>query len=98
MGAAKVVMLYMGCTKIYFTGQEANGLCYELLNMDTHAYGYNPENKLKSCNDYYVDLYMMSLSLKHYIYLNKIAINHGAEIINITDGGILDMFRREYLN
>ena len=94
-GVAKMGMIYMGVNEIYFLGKDGNGLCYELISQDSHFYGVNPENKLKSIENIYTDLYMMSLSLKHWTYFNAYAERNGVSIYNCTEGGIFNMFVRK---
>ena len=88
-------MIYMGIRDIYFTGKDGNGLCHELIGSDSHFYGTNPENSSKTIKDVYTDLYMMSLSLKHWTYFDQYARSIGVNIYNCTDGGIFNMFRRK---
>lgn len=96
-GVAAVVMLYMKFKDIYILGNDGNGLCYELINQDSHFYGHNPENKLKSMKDIYKDLFSMSLSLKNWTYFSQYCKRIGVNFYNCTVGGIFNMFeRRKY--
>lgn len=82
---------------IYFTGFDATGLAAELLNVSSHFYGVNEENEKKSTDNYVTDLIMFSRHLRD---LNKLAIKYRREeisIINLTAGGLLDMFPRKKL-
>jgi len=94
-GVAFVAAIYMGIKNFYFLGQDGNGLCYEILNKDSHFYGVNPENKTKTINDIVRDLYMMHLSLKHWIYFSTYCKQIGFNVYNCTEGGIFDMFERK---
>jgi hypothetical protein len=94
-GAAKMSMMYMGIKDIYFLGKDGNGLCYELVGGDSHFYGTNKENSAKTMKDVYGDLYMMSLSLKNWIYFSRYAKDLGVNIYNCTEGGIFNMFERK---
>ena len=80
---------------IYFIGNDGNGLCYELLNLESHFYGTNPENHKKSMSDYSKDLYSMSLSYKNMRYFNEYAKQIDVSIFNCTAGGALNMFERK---
>jgi hypothetical protein len=80
---------------IYFTGFEANGIAYELIQASSHFYGTNDENLKKTTKNYEIDLLMHS---RHIHDLNKFAAKckkEGISIINLTEGGILDMFPRQ---
>jgi hypothetical protein len=94
-GVALVSMIYMGMKNIYFIGNDGNGLCYELLNLESHFYGTNPENHKKSMSDYSKDLYSMSLSYKNMRYFNEYAKQIDVSIFNCTAGGALNMFERK---
>ena len=94
-GVAKIGMIYMGIKDIYFLGKDGNGLCYELIEKDSHFYGTNIENKKKSVKDIYGDLFMMSVALKNWTYFNQYAKQIGVNIFNCTDGGIFNMFERK---
>lgn len=82
--------------KIYFTGFDANGIAYEMVQADnSHFYGNDVELQGKSTKQFAIDLYMHS---RHLHDLNRLAdycSKHGVEIINIGEGGLLDMFPRE---
>lgn len=83
--------------QIYFTGFDANGLAFEMVNSTSHFYGVNEENGLKTTKDYVTDLFMFS---RHLHDLNRLAIRcktKNISIINLTKGGLLDMFPREDL-
>lgn len=81
---------------IYITGFDANGLGYELISANnSHFYGVNEENLKKTTKDYVVDLLMHS---RHLHDLNRFAAyceKKKISVINLTDGGLLDMFPRK---
>lgn len=85
----------LGYKEIYFTGWEATGLAHELLKTTSHFYGVNEENSLKDCSDYVRDLYMMSRHLNDLINLSKKYKKKGLKVVNLTNGGLLDMFERK---
>lgn len=82
---------------IYFTGCEANGLGHELVRDISHFYGKNEENTLKHTKEYIIDFYMYMLNYHYFGLLANRATNSNVEIINLTIGGCLDMFKRENL-
>ncbi len=83
---------------IYFTGFDANGIGYELVqSANSHFYGNDKELEGKSTKQFAIDLYMHS---RHFHDLNRLAEyckKRNIKIINITNGGLLDMFPRENL-
>jgi hypothetical protein len=96
-GVAYVSSIYMGIKDFYFLGQDGNGLCYELTNGDSHFYGANPENAIKTSQDIVKDLYMMHLSLKYWCYFADYCKEIDFNVYNCTKGGIFNMFeRKEY--
>lgn len=80
--------------KIFILGMEGTGLAYELVkSSNTHFYGENAENSHKTLENYKQDLYMLSRYFYELIEINK---NKGrSKIINLTKGGIIDIFQRE---
>lgn len=94
-GACLVSAMYMGFQPIYFTGFDGNGLAYELIKKDSHFYGTNEENNLKTTRDYVKDLYMMSRSLRTLWTTSEYCQRHGVEVYNLTEGGLIDMFQRK---
>ena len=94
-GVALITMIYMGMKNIYFVGYDGNGLCYELLNLESHFYGTNPENHKKTAKDYSRDLFMMSVGFKNMRYFNEYTKRIGINIYNCTSGGSLNMFERK---
>jgi len=94
-GVAFMSSIYMGIKDFYFLGKDGNGLCYEILEEDSHFYGTNPENSTKTIKDITKDLYMMHLSLKNWIYFSEYCKQIGFNVYNCTDGGIFNMFERK---
>lgn len=79
---------------VYFVGFDATGLANEILKTSSHFYGTNEENEKKSTKDYIQDFYMFS---RHLSDLHKIAAyakRHNVNLVNATEGGLLDMFDR----
>lgn len=89
--------MFCGFKNIFFTGFDANGLAYELIEHQSHFYGKNEENASKNSKNYVIDLYMHSRHLRDLQTLAKKTKSKGFHIINLTDGGILDMFPRKKL-
>lgn len=81
---------------IYFTGFDANGIGYEMIKpADSHFYGNDKELEGKSTKQFAIDLLMHS---RHLHDLNRLAIycqKRNIKIINLTNGGLLDMFPRK---
>lgn len=96
-GAAFTAMAYMGFKTINMVGQDGNGLCYELVDDNSHFYGKNQENSRKSIRDIQKDLCQMSLSIKQWINLSEYCERNSLTVINCTAGGIFDMFDRDSL-
>lgn len=95
-GAAIKFGISLKIKNIYFTGFDANGLAYELINSsESHFYGTNEENNTKSCKNYVQDLYMFSRFLNELIKLSMKAKKKSVNVYNLTDGGVLDMFERK---
>lgn len=82
--------------KIYFTGFDANGIGYEMIkSSESHFYGNDKELEGKSTKQFVIDLLMHS---RHLHDLNRLASYCKAnqiQLINITNGGLLDMFPQE---
>jgi hypothetical protein len=93
-GAAINTAIHMGFNPIYFTGFEANGLCYEMIRQDSHHYGTNAENHQKTVTDYIRDLRMMANGLENLGRLAHHFQTHRIRAVNATLGGLLDMFER----
>nr|WP_320039529.1 hypothetical protein [uncultured Bacteroides sp.] len=82
--------------KIYFAGFDATGIGHEMVKTaDSHFYGNDKELDNKSTTQFVIDLYMHS---RHLHDLNRLAIycrKKGIVMINMTNGGLLDMFPRD---
>nr|WP_321486343.1 hypothetical protein [uncultured Draconibacterium sp.] len=84
--------------KLYFTGFDGNGIAHEMIKSQSHFYGSNEENNIKTTKNYIIDLFMHSrqfLELHNYVRTIK---KKNIEIINLTNGGLLDMFPRQKLS
>ena len=81
----------MGANNISFIGQDLNGLCYDILNKDSHFYGYNKENDLKSIVDVTDDLFSMSGSIRSWSHMIRFAKNNNLEIKNLSQSHLLNL-------
>lgn len=81
---------------IYFSGFDATGIGHEMVKTaNSHFYGNDTELEGKSTKQFVIDLLMHS---RHLHDLNRLADyckKRGINLINITNGGLLDMFPRE---
>lgn len=81
---------------IYFAGFDATGIGHEMVKTaNSHFYGNDKELEGKSTKQFVIDLLMHS---RHLHDLNRLADyckKRNISIINITNGGLLDMFPRE---
>lgn len=81
---------------IYFNGFDGTYLAYELIkSSQTHFYGSDNELEGKTCQQFEVDLYMFSRHLRDLNKFAKYVKKRGIHIVNLTPGGLLDMFDRE---
>jgi len=81
---------------IYFTGFDANGIGYEMVQAaDSHFYGNDKELEGKSTKQFAVDLLMHSRHFHDLNRFSKYCKKRNIKIINLTNGGLLDMFPRE---
>lgn len=82
--------------KIYFAGFDATGIGHEMVKTaDSHFYGNDKELENKPTKQFVIDLLMHS---RHLHDLNRFAEwckKKNYKLINITNGGLLDMFPRE---
>lgn len=86
--------LYMGVKKIYFTGVDGNGLFYNLIGKPSHYYGSNAEDLENSTHVIAKALAMTSNSLRRWLMIDAYCQRMGAELVNLTDGGIMDCSKR----
>ena len=81
---------------IYFAGFDATGIGHEMVKTaNSHFYGNDQELEGKSTKQFAIDLLMHS---RHLHDLNRLADyckERQISLINITNGGLLDMFPRK---
>lgn len=84
---------------IYFTGFDANGLAYDMIKSseNSHFYGGDAELKNMTCDQFALALYSHSIHLRSLIRFARYCEKRNISIINITNGGLLDMFPRKNL-
>lgn len=81
---------------IYFSGFDANGIGYELVKAaNSHFYGNDEELEGRTTEQFALGLYMHSRHLHDLNRLAEYCKKRNISIVNITNGGILDMFPRE---
>ncbi len=86
--------MYMGIKDIYLLGVDGNGLLYNLLGIDSHVYGTNPEDIGKDMLTISKDLMFMSISFRRWMYLAAYCEQHQVNLVNATEGGILNIPKR----
>lgn len=81
--------------KIFFTGFDANGICHEMLKTsESHFYGGDPELKQNTTEQFALSMFAHAIHLHELNCLAKYCQKRYINIINLTDGGLLDMFPR----
>lgn len=81
---------------IYFSGFDATGIGHEMIKTaDSHFYGNDKELENKSTAQFAIDLLMHSRHLHDLNRFAKWCEKKQLKLINITNGGLLDMFPRE---
>ena len=85
--------------RIYFAGFDATGIGHEMVkSADSHFYGNDKELEGKSTKQFVVDLLMHS---RHLHDLNRLADyckKRNVALVNITNGGLLDMLPRKNIS
>lgn len=80
---------------IYFTGFDANGLAYDMIkSSESHFYGSDPELTNMSTMQFNTALYSHAIHLRSLNRFSLYCKNKGIRVINLTNGGLLDMFPR----
>ena len=95
-GACFAFAIQQKFENIYFSGFDATGIAHEMVKTaNSHFYGNDKELEGKSTKQFVIDLYMHS---RHLHDLNRLADyckKRKISLINITNGGLLDMFPRK---
>lgn len=84
--------MYAGVRDIFLLGVEGNNVCYNLIGQKSHFYGVNSEDITVDCKVIYRDLYFLSLFIKRFMIIERIAKKHNVNIFNLSDKGIMYMF------
>ena len=83
---------------IYFTGFDATGIGYEMIrSSESHFYGNDEELDGKKTTQFVIDLLMHSRHLHDLNRLSDYCKKNNIHLVNITNGGLLDMFERKEL-
>ena len=98
MGACFSFAIQQKFEHIYFAGFDATGIGHEMVKTaNSHFYGDDRELEGKSTQQFVIDLYMHSRHLHDLNRLAEYCKVRNIQIINITNGGLLDMFPRKKL-
>jgi hypothetical protein len=87
--------LYMGAKDIYFVGVDGNGLCYNLVDKQSHYYGSNSEDLESSFMTTVINLSMMSKGLQQWSRISMYCEYLGINLVNLTEGGVIDCCKRQ---
>lgn len=80
---------------IYFTGFDATGIAYEMIqSSNSHFYGSDKELEGKTTTQFTIDLLMHSRHLHDLNRLARYCKSRNIKVVNLTNGGLLDMFPR----
>ncbi len=80
---------------IFFTGFDANGICHEMLKTsESHFYGSDPELQHNTTEQFALSMFAHAIHLHELNRLASYCTSKGINIINLTAGGLLDMFPR----
>lgn len=95
-GACFSFAIYQHYKTIYFTGFDATGIGHEMVKTaDSHFYGNDKELENKPTTQFVIDLLMHSRHLHDLNRLSNWCKKRNIKIINLTNGGLLDMFPRD---
>lgn len=85
----------LGYKRIYFAGYEQTGIAAYILNQSSHFYGADPDEASHSVRYIMKDLSMNARHLWAAIKSAEYARTIGVELINLSRGGIMNMFERK---
>lgn len=94
-GAAFISSLYMGVNEVNLLGQDLNGLCYDIINEESHFYGNNEENRSKNIEDITDDLLSMSISIRNWTNMIKYSKNNNIKVVNLSDSSLLNLILKD---
>ena len=97
-GSSFDLAIELGYKTIFFTGFEATGFAQNLLKQSTHFFGHIDDNELQKAEDYMQGYYMNCRQIRELILYARMARKKKIRMINLTEGGVLDMFERKDFN
>lgn len=97
-GAAFQLCWELGYKRIYFAGYEQTGIAAYILKKSSHFYGADPDEGMHDVRYIMKDLSMNARHLWAAMKSAEYAKQIGVEMINLTEGGIMDMFARQDFN
>lgn len=84
----------LGYRRIFFTGFEATSFPLSLLKQASHFYGNDSDEETMDASDFMKGYYMNARQMRELILCARRFKKSGCEVINITNGGLLEMFER----
>lgn len=84
----------LGYSKIYFTGFEATSFPSSLLKVNSHFYGNDSDEAGMTAADIMKGYYMNARQIRELILVADKFRKNGVDVVNLTDGGLLNMFPR----
>lgn len=94
-GAAFQFCWEIGYKRIYFAGYEQTAIAAYMLNQSTHFYGADPDENTYTARSLVKSLSMNARHLWAAIKTAEYADRIGVELINLSRGGIMTMFKRQ---
>ena len=85
----------LGYKNIFFTGFEATGFAASLLNQASHFYGNDSDEEGKPVDVIMKEYYMNARQIRELILVAKKFKKNKVDVVNLTDGGLLNMFPRQ---
>lgn len=80
---------------VYFTGFDANGPAYEMLERsESHFYGSDGELSGRNSLQFALSLYMHARHLRDWYLMGDYVKKFKTKFFNFTDGGMIDSFQR----
>lgn len=82
-------------SKVFFTGFDANGPAFEMLEMsDSHFYGEDEELKGRNSLQFALSLYMHGRHLRDWYRMGEYVKTKKTQFYNMSEGGMIDSFPR----
>lgn len=83
---------------IYFTGFEATSFAASLLKTSSHFYGNDSDEAAMTASDIMKGYYMNARQIRELILIAESFKKGGINVVNLTNGGLLNMFPRKSFN